>query len=121
MQLFSEKGPKRDPKSGLGLLRDPGLAKRYRIGSSEGPFPSARYLVHISEQPLKLHHLLPTVAVTLGVNHGRHGLFCPPPPQVGQHDLPQLVFHAEVEQGEKLVSLMGRESLLHCLWGSLQE
>ena len=41
MQLFAEKGdfsnkkrPKRDPKSGLGLLRDPGLPKRDPIGSS---------------------------------------------------------------------------------------
>ena len=42
MQLFAEKGdfsnkkrPKRDPKSGLGLLRDPGLPKRDPVGSSE--------------------------------------------------------------------------------------
>ena len=41
MQLFAEKGdfsnkkrPKRDPKSGLGLLRDPGLPKRDPVGSS---------------------------------------------------------------------------------------
>ena len=41
MQLFAEKGdfsnkkrPKRDPKSGLGLLRDPGLPKRNPVGSS---------------------------------------------------------------------------------------
>ena len=41
MQLFAEKGdfsnkkrPKRDPKSGLGLLRDPGLSKRDPVGSS---------------------------------------------------------------------------------------
>ena len=39
--LFAEKGdflnkkrPKRDPKSGLGLLRDPGLPKRDPVGSS---------------------------------------------------------------------------------------
>ena len=45
MQLFAEKGdfsnkkrPKRDPKSGLGLLRDPGLPKRDPVGSSaKGP------------------------------------------------------------------------------------
>ena len=43
MQLFAEKGdfsnkkrPKRDPKSGLGLLRDPGLPKRDPVGSSAG-------------------------------------------------------------------------------------
>ena len=42
MQLFAEKGdfsnkkrPKRDPKSGLGLLRDPGLPKRDPVGSSD--------------------------------------------------------------------------------------
>ena len=41
MQHFSEKQdfsnkkrPKRDPKSGLGLLRDPGLPKRDPVGSS---------------------------------------------------------------------------------------
>ena len=41
MQLFAEKGdfsnkkrPKRDPKSGLRLLRDPGLTKRDPVGSS---------------------------------------------------------------------------------------
>ena len=41
MQLFAEKGdfsnkkrPKRDPKSGLGLLRDPGPPKRDPVGSS---------------------------------------------------------------------------------------
>ena len=41
MQLFAEKGdfsnkkrPKRDPKSGLGLLRDPGLPKWDPVGSS---------------------------------------------------------------------------------------
>ena len=41
MQLFAEKGdfsnkkrPKRDPKSGLGLLRDPGVPKRDPVGSS---------------------------------------------------------------------------------------
>ena len=41
MQLFAEKRdfsnkkrPKRDPKSGLGLLRDPGPPKRDPIGSS---------------------------------------------------------------------------------------
>ena len=41
MQLFAEKGdfsnkkrPKKDPKSGLGLLRDPGLPKRDPVGSS---------------------------------------------------------------------------------------
>ena len=44
MQLFAEKvdlkkkkkkkRPKRDPKSGLGLLRDPGLPKRDPVGSS---------------------------------------------------------------------------------------
>ena len=40
-QFFAEKGdfsnkkiPKRDPKSGLGLLRDPGLPKRDPVGSS---------------------------------------------------------------------------------------
>ena len=45
MQLFAEKGdflnkkrPKRDPKSGLGLLRDPGLPKRDPIGSSASHF-----------------------------------------------------------------------------------
>ena len=39
--MFAEKGdfenkkrPKRDPKSGLGLLRDPGPPKRDPIGSS---------------------------------------------------------------------------------------
>ena len=39
--FFAEKGdfsnkkrPKRDPKSGLGLLRDPGLPKRDPVGSS---------------------------------------------------------------------------------------
>ena len=44
MQLFAEKGdfsnkkrPKRDPKSGLGLLRDPGLPKRDPVGSSAPP------------------------------------------------------------------------------------
>ena len=44
MQLFAEKGdfsnkkrPKRDPKSGLGLLRDPGLPKRDPVGSSGNP------------------------------------------------------------------------------------
>ena len=45
MQLFAEqgdfsnkKGPKRDPKSGLGLLRDPGLPKRDPVDSSvKGP------------------------------------------------------------------------------------
>ena len=43
MQLFAEKGdfsnkkrPKRDPKSGLGLLRDPGPPKRDPVGSSGG-------------------------------------------------------------------------------------
>ena len=42
MQLSAEKGdfsnkkrPKRDPKSGLGLLRDPGLPKRDPVGSSD--------------------------------------------------------------------------------------
>ena len=42
MQLFAEKGdfsnkkrPKRDPKSGLGLLRDLGLRKRDPVGSSD--------------------------------------------------------------------------------------
>ena len=42
MQLFAEKGdfsnkkrPKRDPQSGLGLLRDPGPPKRDPIGSSD--------------------------------------------------------------------------------------
>ena len=41
LQLFAEKGdfsnkkrPKRDPKSGLGLLRDPGPPKRDPVGSS---------------------------------------------------------------------------------------
>ena len=41
MQFFAEKGdftnkkrPKIDPKSGLGLLRDPGLPKRDPVGSS---------------------------------------------------------------------------------------
>ena len=41
MQLLDEKGdfsnrkrPERDPKSGLGLLRDPGLPKRDQVGSS---------------------------------------------------------------------------------------
>ena len=41
MPLFAEKGdfqnkkrPKRDPKSDLGLLRDPGLPKRDPVGSS---------------------------------------------------------------------------------------
>ena len=41
MQLFAEKRdfsnkkrPKSDPKSGLGLLRDPGLPKRDPVGSS---------------------------------------------------------------------------------------
>ena len=41
MQLFAEKGdfskkkrPKKDLKSGLGLLRDPGLPKRDPVGSS---------------------------------------------------------------------------------------
>ena len=40
-KIFAEKGdfsnkkrPKRDPKSGLGLLRDPGLPKRDPVGSS---------------------------------------------------------------------------------------
>ena len=44
MQLFSEKGdftnkkrPKRDPKSGLGLLRDLGPPKRDPVGSSVHP------------------------------------------------------------------------------------
>ena len=30
----NKKKPKRDPKSGLGLLRDPGLPKRDPVGSS---------------------------------------------------------------------------------------
>ena len=41
MQLFAEKGdfsnnkrPKRDPKSCLGLLRDPGLPKRDPVGKA---------------------------------------------------------------------------------------
>ena len=45
MQIFAEKGdfsnkkrPKRDPKSGLGLLRDPGLPKRDPVGSSAYSF-----------------------------------------------------------------------------------
>ena len=44
MQLFAKKGdfsnkklPKRDAKSGLGLLRDPGLPKGDPVGSSGTP------------------------------------------------------------------------------------
>ena len=49
IQLFAEMGdfsnkkrPKRDPKNGLGLLRDPGLPKRDPVGSSATP----SHLVH---------------------------------------------------------------------------
>ena len=51
LQLFAEKGdfsnkkrPKRDPKSGLGLLRDPGLPKRDPVGSSASPTIYLEYL-----------------------------------------------------------------------------
>ena len=33
-ETSNKKRPKRDPKSGLGLLRDPGLPKRDPVGSS---------------------------------------------------------------------------------------
>ena len=52
MQLFAEKGdfsikkrPKRDPKSGLGLLRDLGLPKRDLVGSSG--IPNINTLIYI--------------------------------------------------------------------------
>ena len=70
--FFAEKGdfsnkkrPKRDPKSGLGLLRDPGLPKRDPIGSSACPF-FGRYVkgtqcfIHINrQQQFKNKQILP--------------------------------------------------------------
>ena len=63
LQLFAEKvhfsnkkkRPKREPKSGLGLLRDPGLPKRDPVGSS------ALYLsqipLYLSQIPLYLSQI----------------------------------------------------------------
>ena len=50
LKLFDEKGdfsnkkrPKRDPKSGLGLLRDLGLPKRDPVGSSTSVYSFGTY------------------------------------------------------------------------------
>ena len=59
MQLIAEKGdfflnkkrPKRDPKNGLGLLRNPGLPKRDPVGSSATANNSQRDLRILKKRP----------------------------------------------------------------------